>query len=111
MKITMVKKRLADGSDCRKCKQVSELLDKRGFTEKLDRTVWAEANDKDSEGMRLARLYDVETAPFFIVEFDDAPDQQKLYTSALKMMKDCFAYEASLIEKLEEKARMSGGEV
>lgn len=98
----MVKKRLADGSQCRKCCQVSELLERRGYLGRIDEVVWALEGDPESEGMKLARAHKVEVAPFFIVE---SQGRQTVYTSGLKMMRECFEYEASLIEELEEKAR------
>jgi len=103
MKITMVKKRLADGSQCRKCGQVSELLERRGHQDDIHETIWAEAGNPESEGMLLAKEHNIDTAPFFIVTTDD--EDIKVYTSALKMMRDCFSYKASLIEELEEKTR------
>lgn len=100
----MVKKRLADGSQCRKCGQVTRLLEQRGHLGQIDETVCAKEGDPDSEGMRLAKEHGIDTAPFFIVTTDD--DQgTKVYTSALRMMRDCFGYKASLIEELEEEAR------
>ena len=68
MKITFVKKIKADGSPCRKCAEVQTRLEKDGHIEKIDRTVIADERDESSEGMQLAKQFEVERAPFFIVE-------------------------------------------
>ena len=72
MKITFVKKIKVDGSPCRKCAEVQSRLEKDGHIDKIDRTVIADERDHNSEGMQLAAQYEVERAPFFIVENDDA---------------------------------------
>jgi hypothetical protein len=72
MNITFVKKIKADGSPCRKCAEVQTRLEKDGHIDKIDRTVIADERDSNSEGMQLAKQYDVDRAPFFIVEDDDS---------------------------------------
>jgi hypothetical protein len=68
MRITFVKKIKADGSPCRKCAEVQTRLEKDGYIDEVTRTVIADERDTDSEGMQLAKQYDVDRAPFFIVE-------------------------------------------
>lgn len=85
--ITMVKKRLLDGSPCKKCGQAEELLRNRGHWQRIDRVMWADEGDPSSEGMRLAAEHGVELAPFFVVEHDDGRPTQ-VYTSAIKFMKE-----------------------
>ncbi len=70
MKITFVKKIKIDGSPCRKCAEVQSRLEKDGYIDKIDRTVIADERDNNSEGIQLATLYEVDRAPFFIVESD-----------------------------------------
>ncbi|MFT5395426.1 MAG: methyltransferase-like protein [Gammaproteobacteria bacterium] len=70
MKITFVKKIKIDGSPCRKCAEVQSRLEKDGHIDKIDRTIIADERDNDSEGMQLAKQYEVDRAPFFIVEND-----------------------------------------
>jgi methyltransferase-like protein len=70
MKITFVKKIKIDGSPCRKCAEVQSRLEKDGHIDKIDRTVIADERDNNSEGMQLAKQYEVDRAPFFIVEND-----------------------------------------
>ncbi len=70
MNITFVKKIKIDGSPCRKCAEVQSRLEKDGHIDKIDRTVIADERDSNSEGMQLAKQYEVDRAPFFIVEED-----------------------------------------
>ena len=78
MTITLVKKILADGSPCRKCAEVQERLEKEGLVDRIDATVVADERKPDSEGMLLARKYQVDRAPFFIVEEENA--EPRIYT-------------------------------
>ncbi len=84
----MVKKRLADGSECRKCGQTEEMLRNRGLRERIDEVVWALEDDSESPGMKLAAAHGVETAPFFIVRDDRGGEV--IYRSALKMVQELF---------------------
>jgi hypothetical protein len=68
MHITFVKKILADGSLCKKCREVSERLETEGLIEIINHISIADERDADSEGMRLAREHNVERAPFFLVD-------------------------------------------
>ena len=71
MHITFVKKIMPDGSMCPKCTEVSERLVKDDVLEKINYISIADSQDADSEGMQLAKKYQVDRAPFFIVEDDD----------------------------------------
>jgi hypothetical protein len=71
VKITFVKKVLADGSVCRKCRDVENRLRDDGWMQFIDETVVARENDPESAGMRLAALHGVKAAPFFLVAFAD----------------------------------------
>ena len=82
--ITFVKKVLDDGSDCPKCQQVIELLEKQGLMRFINRTVIADPKDPSGEGMKLVKLWGMKRAPFFIVEQGDA---RKVYQSALEFIK------------------------
>ncbi len=85
MKITMVKKRMANGEACRKCRQTEELLVKRGLWERIDEVVWAIEGDSSSPGFVLGQRLGVEHAPFFVVE---EKGESVVYRSALKMIKE-----------------------
>lgn len=69
--VTFVKKILANGELCQKCFEVSERLEKDGTLDLINYISIAEEANPDSEGMQLAQKYNVERAPFFVVEGDD----------------------------------------
>jgi hypothetical protein len=83
MRIIMVKKKLADGSDCRKCAEATEHLRSRGLLDRIDEVVWAEEGNAASPGVVLGRRLGVERAPFFVVR--DGDDEQ-VYTSVLQLV-------------------------
>lgn len=85
MHITMVKKRLADGSECRKCAQATEQLRSRGLLDRIDEVVEVREGDPDSPGSRLAERVGVDTAPFFIVRDDTG---EHVYTSVMRLIRD-----------------------
>ena len=86
MKITMVKKILADGSPCQKCSQVMEKLESSGHIKSIDRIIEAREDDPGSEGMQLSMLLGVDKAPFFVVDRDgEAPE---VFTIYFKLVKD-----------------------
>ena len=85
MQITMVKKIKADGSPCRKCAEVEQRLQDSGLAHRINRIVIADERDPGSEGMQLARQYQVDRAPFFIVKPDGKP--AVIYTVFLKFLK------------------------
>ena len=85
-KITMVKKIKQDGSPCKKCAEVEQRLIAGDLLDKLDAIVIADERDPDSPGMQLARQYNVERAPFFIVEETGKPAQ--IYTVYFKFIKE-----------------------
>src|SRR5947208_15269544 len=80
MHVTMVKKKMADGSDCRKCADVTAYLQARGFWDRIDEVVWAYENDPESPGMVLGKRLGVERAPCFLVHDDRG---EPVYTSAV----------------------------
>lgn len=69
--ITFVKKILADGELCKKCREVAERLESEGLLDTIDHIAIADERDVDSEGIRLATKFNISRAPFFLVE-DDA---------------------------------------
>ena len=93
MQISMVKKIKEDGSPCRKCAEVEKRLADAGLTSRIDKTIIADERDPDSEGMKLAAKYEVDRAPFFIVEEEGkAP---RIYTIYMKFLKEVLNTEAS----------------
>jgi hypothetical protein len=86
MHITMVKKILADGSDCRKCAEATDHLASRGLWSRIDDVVWARENDPSSPGTLLGARLGVERAPFFIVRDDDG--HETVYVSVLQLIRE-----------------------
>jgi hypothetical protein len=85
MHITMVKKRLADGSECRKCVEATEHLQSRGLWGRIDEIVWAREDDPASPGMVLGQRLGIDRAPFFLVR-DGQADQ--VYASVLQLVRE-----------------------
>lgn len=99
MKITLVKKVLADGSPCRKCADVINKLESSGQMSRIDEIIVADERDADSEGMKLAKELDVDRAPFFIVE--DAGETE-VYTVYMKFVKDVLEQKTEEADELKE---------
>lgn len=93
MKITMVKKQLANGQPCEKCLQAESMLREKGLWERIDEVVIALEGDASSPGMQWGVKYNVQQAPFFVVQRDDGTEQ--VYTSTLRFVKEVFAPESS----------------
>jgi hypothetical protein len=85
MHVIMVKKKLADGSDCRKCAEVTEFLRGRGLWERIDEVVWAREDDPASPGMVLGARLGVDRAPFFVVRDEGG---ERVYTSVLQLVQE-----------------------
>lgn len=85
MHITMVKKRLADGSECRKCGEATAYLQSRGLWDRVDEVVWAIEDDSASAGMKLAAEFGVAQAPFFVVREGASAS---VYASVLQLVRD-----------------------
>ncbi len=60
----------------------------RGHWHHIDKVIWVDESDADSEGMRLAQNHGVEVAPFYILV--DASGDTQIYKSALKLAKEHF---------------------
>lgn len=101
MVITLVKKILADGSPCQKCADVIQKLENSGQIAKIDRIVIADERDPNSEGMQLAKQYDVERAPFFIVE-RDGQEESEIYTVYFKFMREVLDQQGNESAELQE---------
>ena len=86
MRITLVKKVLADGSLCAKCKDVEQKLKENDQERFLDETLIADERDPESAGMQLAQRLNVQRAPFFVVE-EEGKDPE-VYTVYFKFAKE-----------------------
>ncbi len=100
MKITLVKKILADGSPCPKCADVQEKLESSGQIARIDEILIADERDPDSAGLKLAKQYNVERAPFFLVEEKD--EEPLIYTVYLKFVKEVLDQKADEVDELKE---------
>lgn len=100
MHTIMVKKRLRDGSDCRKCAEVTEHLKQRGLWERVDEVVWAIEDDPQSPGMQLGERLGVERAPFFIVRDDDG--SEKVYLSVLQLVRERFGQTVTTLDQARD---------
>ncbi|MFT7300330.1 MAG: hypothetical protein ACI89Z_000786 [Porticoccus sp.] len=85
MKITLVKKIKLDGSLCKKCEEVQQKLEATGQISLIDQVLIADERDHLSPGMEIASLFNVERAPFFLVEREgEAPEIHTIYFKFVK---------------------------
>ena len=98
MHITMVKKRLADGTECRKCQEATAHLQSRGLWEQITEIVWAHEDDHASHGMVLSHHHGVDRAPFFIVRDNDG---ESVYVSVLQLVRDRFDAKVSAAQQAQ----------
>ena len=96
MHITMVKKRLSDGTECRKCQEATAHLQSRGVWNHITEIVWAHEDDHSSHGMVLSRHHGVDCAPFFIVRDDGG---ESVYVSVLQLVRDRFDAKVSAAQQ------------
>ena len=86
MHITFVKKIKADGSACQKCADVEKRMVDSGYMNRVDEIVIADERDPESIGVQLAARFEVERAPFFMVEDDD--ENISIYTIYFQFVKE-----------------------
>lgn len=100
MKITLVKKILADGSPCGKCGDVLAKLESNNQMQHIDETLVADERDNQSPGMLIAAKHNVNRAPFFVVE--ESGQEAKIYTVYFKFVKEVLDQKTSEKEELKE---------
>lgn len=100
MKITFVKKILADGSPCKKCGDVIEKLETAGHMQQIDEVLVADERDPSSPGMLVAKRFNVDRAPFFVVE--EADKEPQIYTVYLKFVKEVLDQKSDEVDELKE---------
>jgi hypothetical protein len=100
MHITFVKKTLANGSPCQKCKDVEQRLNDTGQMSKIDEVIIADERDPDSAGMLLAAEVKAERAPFFVVDTDEG--ERKVYTVYFKFAKEVLGKSQSKKDEAKE---------
>jgi len=98
MHITMVKKRLADGSECRKCEEATAHLQSRGLWGHVNEIVWAQEDDAESPGMVLGTRLGVERAPFFVVRDESG---EAVYVSVLQLVRDRFGVDVTSAQQAQ----------
>ncbi|MCK7596865.1 hypothetical protein M0G74_06220 [Microbulbifer sp. CAU 1566] len=86
MRITLVKKILADGALCAKCNDVQQKLQENDQEKFLDEVLIADERDPESAGMQLAQRLNVQRAPFFVVE--EEGKEPEVYTVYFKFVKE-----------------------
>ena len=86
LKVTLVKKLLANGQFCAKCIDVQQKLEDSGYLALIDEVVIADETDPESKGMKLAEDLNVNYAPFFIVEQEGRSPM--VYTVYFKLVKE-----------------------
>lgn len=101
MKITLVKKILADGSPCNKCADVIAKLEDNDQMKYIDDVLIADERDPQSAGMKLAATYEVNRAPFFVVE-QEGQGTPKIYTVYFKFVKEVLDQKTSEADEIQE---------
>lgn len=86
MTITLVQKVKYNGQPCAKSAKVLSELERLGLRSRIDQIVTADERNPDSEGYALAAQYEVDAAPFFIVDKPGAPT--RLYTAYQQFLKE-----------------------
>jgi hypothetical protein len=103
MKITMVKKILEDGKECKKCQEVSQRLEQNDELQYINQIVWADVNNPESEGYKIAKAYNIDIAPFFLV---DDKGQITIYKTYLELKRKVFNKEPEAQDiEIEEKRK------
>lgn len=73
--IVFVKKLLADGQACAKCRDIERRLHADGLMDRVDETLVAREDDPASPGTVLATRHAVARAPFFVIRHPDGGEQ------------------------------------
>lgn len=79
MKITLVKKILANGKPCAKCRDVIARLEASGQMQRIDEVLVADERLPDSPGQQLANRLQVDRAPFFVVNDQGVETVYRVY--------------------------------
>lgn len=99
MHVTMVKKKMKDGSDCRKCAEATAHLRSRGLWDRIDEVVWVREDDPDSPGMVLGARLGIDRAPFFVVRDERG---ETVYTSVLELIRKRFGGQVTTLEQARD---------
>jgi predicted GTPase len=99
LNITLVTKVKLDGHPCRKSAKVLNHLKKLDLLSKIDTIIAADERKPSSEGFHLALKHQIDTAPFFIIQKNDATD---IYTSYGVFLRNVFKQQISEQEEIFE---------
>jgi hypothetical protein len=100
MHIKLVTKIKLDGNLCRKSARVLSGLERLDLLGQINEIIAADEREPLSEGFNLANKYQVQSAPFFIVEDDDGLTH--LYTAYYRFMQDIFQISVSESDAISE---------
>ena len=95
--VIMVKKKMLDGTWCRKCNDVGQKMEEDGVDKWIGHIAVADVQDGHSEGVKLATRFEVATAPFFLVRTKDEQNAGenwrpvRSYLQLRKMLQDASA--------------------
>ena len=103
MKITMVKKILEDGNECKKCREVTERLKAHNEMDQISHIAYADVREPGSEGFKLAEKHNMDITPFFVVEENG---NETVYKTYLELRKNAFNREPDADDvEIEEKRK------
>lgn len=105
--VIMIKKVMEDGSYCRKCIDVQGKIEQDGVADWIGYTGFAEVTNSESEGARLAKHFEIGTAPFFLVRtFEEEKEgkEWKIVRSYLQLRNMLTKAQAAVEKKIEETA-------
>lgn len=100
MTITLVQKIKQNGQPCAKSAKVLSELQMLGLQSRIDQIVIADERNPNSEGYVLAAKYEVDAAPFFIV--DNPGDPPRLYTAYQRFLKEVLDQQPSEDAEISE---------
>lgn len=100
MKITFVKKILADGNPCKKCGEVLARMKAEDQLRHIHEVLVADERDPLSPGMVMASRLGVDRAPFFVVEHDDG--REEVFTVYFKFVKEVLDVKTEEKDELKE---------
>ncbi len=78
---------MEDGLECKKCREVSQRLEANGEMRFINKIIYADIRDSQSEGYQLANRYGLDIAPFFIV---NDGGKETIYKTYLELKKEVF---------------------
>ena len=101
--VVVVKKIMEDGSYCRKCNDVAKKMQKDDVEKWVGYTGFADMRDMDSEGIKLAKHFEIVTAPFFLVRSREEEEQNKEW----RVVRSYLQLKKMLLDAAEKKQQQS----